>query len=62
MPDGENLYPANPLGRSSAQEISKPERALIDAALEWWNHSLAEPQRLILLRTINALIAAREKR
>ena len=36
------------------------ERAVINAAVEWWNHSLAEPQRLILLRTIDALISARE--
>lgn len=36
------------------------EHAVIEAAMEWWNHSLAEPQRLILLRTIDALIAARE--
>jgi len=56
----DELYPANPFGRSSAQEIGRLERALIDAAMEWWNHSLAEPQRLILLRTIDALMAAKE--
>lgn len=49
------------LGASEYDPLCDLERAVINAALEWWNHSLAEPQRLILLRAIGALTARGER-